>query len=113
MKYSMRGRVPPLGAVQAWARSVERCRVPNLRGTRGHRLIDDLRSPAYRTSRTLAKEHVVRGIGCAEEGAGLVAGPAQHAARGVDPLDGDRAREHAVAALRRHFKLEPGNVLRG
>src|SRR5205823_14993747 len=59
------------------------------------------------------QKYVVRRVGRAVQGAGLVAGAGEHAARGVDALHGGDARERAAAALRRHLELEPGNVVGG
>src|SRR5258707_14720928 len=61
---------------------------------------------------TLAQEHIVRGVGRAGEGAGLVARPFKLSTPGIDPLHCRDAREDSTAAPGNHLKLQPGNIVR-
>src|SRR5664279_5282237 len=60
----------------------------------------------------LAQEHILRGIGRAAGGAGLVTGAVKLSALGVDPLHCGDAGEDTAATLGNYTELEPGNIVR-
>src|SRR5437016_2493953 len=60
----------------------------------------------------LAQEHVIRGIGDAAEGAGLLARALRRSAAGVEALDRRHVGEGAFALTFRHVELQPRDVVR-
>src|SRR5439155_5470753 len=83
----------------------------------GERRITLFANPPYATAlRTgliaLAQEYVIRGIGDAAEGAGLLARALRRSAAGVEALDGRHVGEGAFALTFRHVELQQGDVVR-
>src|SRR5947209_361905 len=61
---------------------------------------------------TLAQEHIIRGVGRALEGAGLVARPFELAALRVEPLHRRDCGENAAAAPGSHVEFQPRDIVR-